>query len=205
VNAQFKKLVLVFFLLVTACSQEWREGDAGLSGDEMMSLLDEAQSGNAYADSGVTQALAYKTDPNTTIFFADAPGSMGPVPGVLALTDMSFLGSGGEQLSQYTVQAARIFFIDSPSLEDRQNGLVIGVTADGGAMKYYGFSGQGHVDGDLFEATLTGAAGTRVTLRSWDTDDGQLQDVIQLRVYEYDGAGNEIYIGKFTTLVGYGP
>ena len=198
-----RKFIIVTCLLLAACSQEWREADAGLTGDEMLLFLDEV-SVSASSNNGVSQALAYKDDPNTTIFYADAPGPLGKMPELLALEDLDFLGTG-QDLYYGNIRLARIFFLDSPSTTDRQDGLIFGIALDDGQYKYYGFSGQGTINTDgLFEAKLTGDNGNRVTIRSWDTEGDELNGVIQLRVYEYDSAGNEYYIGKITTLVGYG-
>ena len=197
-------MIIAACLATAACSQEWREGDAGLTGDEMLSMLDEANQASSSSSGGVANALAYKDDPNTTIFFADAPGPLGEVREVLALDDMDFLGTG-QDLWYGNIKFARVFFLDSPGPSDRQDGIVFGIAQDDGQYRYYGFSGQGAINGGQFEATMSDASGHRVTVRSWDTDGDDLTGVIQLRVYEYDGSGNEYYIGKITTLVGFGP
>lgn len=201
-----RTLLIFACFAAVACSQEWRQGDAGLTGDEVLAYLAEANSPTSAStgSSGIASALAYKDDPNTTIFFADAPGPLGKVPEVLALDDMDFLGTG-QDLWYGNIKFARIFFLDSPGPSDRQDGVVFGIAQDDGQYKYYGFSGQGAIRGGQFEAALRDAAGHRVTLRSWDIDGDDLKGVIQLRVYEYDGSGNEYYVGKITTLVGYGP
>ncbi len=204
---KFLILSLIFGGLLLGCSNQVRESDPQLSGEEMMAMLDQLTSGasanGSSAGNGVAEALTYKDDPKTTIFFADAPGPMGPVASVLAVDYLDFIRPG-EDLWYGNVTKAQLYFLDSPSTTDRQNGLVIGiVTGESEQYQYYGLSGQGAIVDGQFVVEMTSPTGARIVLRSFDTDGDDLLSVIQLQVYEVDASGNEIYIGKFSTLVGY--
>ena len=79
-------------------------------------------------------------------------------------------------------------------------------TATGASYQYTytGFQGSGSVNDGTFAARLSADNGNWVTVRSDDVGkSGTLNAVIQLRVYEDDGSGNEVFIGKISTLSGY--
>jgi hypothetical protein len=189
-------LILTLLTLTTAgCSNSWREGDSGRTPEEVAAYLDEVQnnssSGTAVSGgSDVTTALQYRNEAN--IYFAEAPGALGPVGSILSFIDFGFLGSPNFTVQGMGIKQARVFFLDaSPNF-----GLVVGLDK-GAGFEYYGFSGQGSFDGD-FEAVLSGSSG-QITVQSDDIDVDILNDVIQLHVYDSQGG----YIGKFSTLVGY--
>lgn len=189
-KAQSLILTSLLSLTLVACSNSWREGDTERSPEEVGSMLDEVQSAQdqSLVSSDVTTAFQYR-DQAAAIYFAEAPGSLGPVGSLMSFVDFSFLGL--PNLSTLQISQARVFLFDrSPDF-----GLVIGID-QGSGLKYYGFSGQGTFDGD-FQAHLTGAAG-EIVIESEDIDTDVLRDVVQMHVY-----WNNNYIGKFSTLVGY--
>jgi hypothetical protein len=217
VKRPFKILTFLLFLLGAACSNQWREGEQSVSGDEMMAMLGEAQTNGAQSTSGgggdLATAVALKDDAGSTVYFADAPRGHVPVAAVFAMLNLDFLGTGTMGLNYEAVQAVRIFFIDNPS----QTALVLGVqmtgaqapvadpNATGGVIPatqftYYAFTGQGSSSDGTYSATLTGPNGSSITLESDDVGgDGLLMDVIQLRMYDSSG----YFLGKFTSLTGY--
>lgn len=219
-----QKIFMLFALLVsTACSNQWRESDPGISAGDMLSLLAEAQptGGNVQStgsgSDAISAAMTLKDDPNTVIYFADAPGSSGPVSSVLGLGNMDFLNIG-EGLSWQDFSQARIFFLDGFTTSGRQGILLLGLVQNGvaapaadptaagaqtSAFTYYGFQGSISVSGGTFTASLTGSNGAQINLHSDDVDGDQLMDVVQMRVYAVDGSGTEQYIGKFSTLTGF--
>lgn len=196
-------------LLVSGgCSNQWREGDAQLTGAEMLAMLEEVGAGTSGTnDSKVADAL--KDQDISVIYAADAdrsnPGPLGPVASVLAIDDLGFLGDSWLHMGYQDVAKVRIFFLDALTTTDRSNGLVIGLARSGSdAFSYYGFSGTSQIVDGEFIATLTGANGD-VVLRSWDVDGEDLTGVIQMRVFDVDrSTGVETEVGKFSTLVGYG-
>lgn len=218
---------LIILIPILGCSNQWREGDAQIDGDEVLAMLDqvagvssESLDGEVTSSvSGMAEAVREKDNPDTTIFFADAPGPIGPVASVLALDNLDFLNLG-EGLWYGNVSQAQIFFLDTPTSSGRHNGLVIGIgtgagnSRDGGsdgqnasesatAYQYAAMSGQGSIENGEFYVEMETPSGSTLVLRSWDVDGDELRAVIQLQVYEVDSAGEEIYLGKFSTLVGF--
>lgn len=187
------------------CSNQYRETASDISGDEVMQMLDQVSSATTSgtgSDNGIAEALSYKDASGTAIYFADAPGAMGKVPAVLALDTLEFMNPN-EDLWYGNIQKARIFFLDAFDGSAHQNGLIIGVAKEGASgYTYYGMSGEGSMEGDEFVTELKGPNGTLI-LRSWDTDGEDLTSVIQLRAYMVDSNGNEVYVGKISTLIGF--
>lgn len=199
---------------ILGCSNQWREADADLTSEEMLQFLAdvEAAHGQSLAQGSVSEALALKDDLRTSIYFADAPGVLGPVVSVTSLADFGFLGSG-QNLTPFDIASVRLFFMDLPTDSGHENGLIVGIGTAGGtdtsassSFTYYGFVGRGDVVDGEFEAILESGSEPRLVVRSFDVDDDdELMSVIQLKVYDFDQNGDERYIGKFSTLVGYGP
>lgn len=190
-------------LLLGGCSYQWRDAVPDATPDQVASMLDEAQGGQGQTalSSDVGAAMQYRDQ--SVVFFGQAPSSLGPVPGFLSLMDFSFLGAGSG-IWYGNIQQARVFFLDRHTDAGEDLGLVFGLDQGSGSFTYYGFSGQGRVDGGLFEAVLSGGAGQQIVVRSYDVQDDTLADIIQLKVYAADASGNEVYVGKISTLIGYG-
>lgn len=203
-----KNIVFVMTLVLlapTGCSNQWREADAEITAEEMTAMLDEVQSaqGQSLVGGDVNQALAMKDQPGVAIFFADSPGPLGPVASVLSIGHFDFIGQSG--LTYSSISEARIFFFDNPVAGGRENGLIIGIKqADGGSFSYYGFTGNSTISDGEFVAVMSSGGQEKLVLRSFDVDDDDLAGVIQLQVYDIDANGSERYIGKFSTLVGFG-
>lgn len=204
-----KRLTFVFTvvaLLATAvvgCSNHWREVDHDISSEEVMAMLNEVGGGQGFGAGDLTTALNLKDDPATAIYFADAPSSLGPVASVVSLMNFDFLGL--PDLWWGAIAQARVFFMDTPTDSGRQAALIIGLDQGSGTFSYHALSGSSTIDGREFVAELSGGGQTRLVLRSFDVQDGDLAAVIQLKAYDHDSSGNERYIGKFSTLVGFGP
>lgn len=200
-------------LLAAGCANEWRNVSAELSQADMESMLGEIQQNSqaqTMSTGSLQDVLAMKDDPNARIYFAYADNSdlknkapMGPAGSILSLNSFDFLG-----LANVTWRAlveARVFFFDVPAEGGRQAGLIIGLrTSQDGALQYVGLKGTSSIaDGEL-TAELSGGART-LYVRSYDVDGGELDQVIQLQAFEINDAGAESYIGKFSTLYGFGP
>ncbi|MGZ6479712.1 MAG: hypothetical protein ACXWQE_10435 [Bdellovibrionales bacterium] len=197
-----KALFFAGFLLAAACSNTYRTSDPQISADQLKQYLSEAQS-NAFSGSGDISTLA--NDPNTTIYFADAPGPMGTVASVLSFDDISFIGSSTVGSSVANVGAVRVFLLDNPfSTAARQDILIIGVASktDPGTFEYKTFSGSGQLDSGQFTMTFTGGDGV-YSARSFDLDGDSLAANIQLKIFTPDADGNDVYVGKFPVLAGF--
>jgi len=198
------KLTLLFALVsVLGCSNQWRDADAEIDSDDMLSMLEEVSEAQGSSSGGgaLSEALAFKDDESASIYFGDAPSPLGPVASIASIWDFQFLGADSS-FSWREVSEARVFFFDRPSSgSSRDNGLVVGIKKQGEeSFTYYGFTGTGTLGKDEFVAELDNGSGTQITLRSFDIEDGDLAPVIQLKIY-----ASGTYIGKFATLVGFGP
>lgn len=129
-NRGLKKISILAFALTAACSNQWREGDGQVSAADVQQFLAEVQSTSAQStsDTAMQKAMTLKDDPNTTIYFADAPSAFGPVASVLALDNLDFLQSG-QSLDYTNVSQARVFFLDSPSADGREDALILGIVS----------------------------------------------------------------------------
>jgi hypothetical protein len=204
-----KQVAQIFSVLsllsLVGCANQWREADSDITGDQVMELLNQipdAQTAGDGSDNGVSEALAYKDASGTAIYFAETPGSLGPVPAVLALDTLEFMNPN-EDLWYGNIKKARIFFLDAFDGSTHKDSLIIGIGKDDSSeYTYYGMSGEGGIEDEEFVAELKGPNGT-LMLRSWDVDGDDLTSVIQLRAYLVDSGGNEVYIGKISTLIGF--
>ncbi len=195
----------VLLPIMWGCSNQWREAEAGISPRELMHLLSEVQSqqDDSLTASDVNEALRLKDESDTAIFFASAPGPIGSVASVLSLTNFEFIGQAS--LSWREIVGARVFFFDRPTEVGRENALLIGICNSGSeSFQFYGFSGTSSINDGEFEAVMSSGGLQKLILRSFDIDGAALSGVIQLRVYGFDSNGHERYIGKFSTLVGFG-
>jgi len=190
-------LLCTLIIMTSACSERWRTSDPQISGTDMMSYLQEAQ-GQTGTTVGATGAEISTTDPNTQVFFADAPGPMGSVSSVLAFDDLSWLGANLPDIG--TVTQARVFFLDNTSSGAHQDELIIGVgTTTGSDFQYFKFFGSGQVSDGQFQVTLDNG----ITLISYDVDGDRFNGTIQLRAYSDNGDGTLGLVGQFSVLAGF--
>lgn len=207
-NTRMKPLLALFTILILAgCSNQYRDADAELSAAELLSMLNEIGSVQGTSgSSSLSQALAMKDDPNASIYFADGPGPLGTPASIVSLVSFDFLGTAGRDLWWGALQEVRVFFFDSPTVNGRKNGLILALKRhSSNAFEYYGFTGYSALGDEDYEAVMLSNGQEKLVLRSFDVEDGDLAPVIQLQVYEIDAYGNENFIGKFSTLVGYAP
>lgn len=189
------------------CSNQWRETDPGVSPAQVQSMLSEvSSSAAATGGGGISQAMAIKDDPATAIYFAEAENTggdsispMGTVQSIISLYNFSFLGLN--DLTRDQIQGTRIFFLVQKLGDGSFNcGLIIGIKRAGGDgnFSYYGLSGVGSINDGEFAVKMTGDSGEAIQVTSFDVDEGDLLETIQLKVW--DSMGN--YNGKFSTLFG---
>jgi hypothetical protein len=187
---------------LSACSYQWRDATLDLSGEDVTAMLDEAQGASGQTvSSGNVDAFKYRDQ--SVAYVGTAPSSLGPVPALLGLMDFSFLGAG-QDVWYGNIEQARVMFLDYSHDGIDNVGLSIGLDMGDGKFTYYNFSGDGGVDGGLFDATLTGPNGQQILLETYDVTGDVLADTIHLKVYAIDANGDGIYVGKIATLVGYG-
>ncbi|MBX3023257.1 MAG: hypothetical protein KF799_16405 [Bdellovibrionales bacterium] len=192
-------LILLCGWLVVGCSNQWREGEPDRTPEEVVQFLGELQSTQGSGFTGGDLSAALKNQESATIYFADAPSNVALVPNLLAFKGgFGWMGAGAEQFDYFNTKEARVFFLDN--WETGEAGLIIGIN-QGSGYSYYAFSGTTAMDGDEYVATLTGGSGT-IEVRSFDTEDGGLSDVVQLQIWVNDGGAMK-YAGKISTLIGY--
>lgn len=191
---------------ITACSNQWRDTDPGVSGEEVLSMLGEVASSSSLGGGTLSQALAMKDDPATAIYFAEAENSgggtispMGTVQSILSFYNFAFLGLN--DLNRDQIAGARVFFLDQKTADGVHNcGLIVAIKRAGEAtFSYYGFTGQGSVNEGEFDVTMNGDSGTAFLLSSFDVDGTDLMQSIQLKMWDSVGA----YNGKFSILFGF--
>ena len=206
--------ISLFSLLSVACSNQWRDA-SGVTAEQMYAALGEVSTAQGASTGGgdLSGALAMKDQPGVRIYFAqskntkDGKGNfldpMGPVASIVSLTNLDFMGAVG--LSWNVLEEARIFFFDVPTEAGHTNGLILGVRKVGEAsLTYAGFTGTGTMnEADLVVTLATGGV-DKLVLRTFDVDGNDLENVIQMLVWDIDPSGAEFYNGKFSTLIGFG-
>jgi hypothetical protein len=199
-------VVLSMVIAFAGCSNQWRDADANITAAEMMEMLNSVTSSSNASSGDLSQALALKDDPNAAIYFADAPdsvGGMGSVASIASLVDWSFLGQDYATLSIWKINEVRVFFIDAPQADgSRKTALILGLKIESSAnFTYFGFTGTASLGDNDYSTVLSAGGQVKLILKSLDAEDGDLEPVIQLKAYS---PGDE-EIGKFSTLVGFGP
>lgn len=187
-------------LFVVGCSNHWRKADVDSAQmwDDLNNIRQNVES-LAAGNQGATTFFALMDDPNAAIYYASAPSGLGPVISVMSFSDFSFLGSDIAPLGYGDIAEARVAFIENGSQCALMVDMVlIDTTAK---TRFYNCDTVPVVEDGMFSVQASSADG-QLVLYSTDVDkDGELNGVIQLKVDQI-GLGN---IGKFSTLVGFGP
>jgi hypothetical protein len=195
-------------MMSVACSNQWRDA-AGIDSTRMLAALGEISGAQAASGSGDLQsALALKDQEGVRIYYAESTGitsPMGPVASIVSLTDFGFLGFPGMIWSSF--EEARVFFMDVPGADgSHTNSLIVGLRKPGeSALTYAGYTGSASIGDIDMVVTLQANGADKVVLRTFDVDGGDLENVIQMLVWDIDpSSGAELYNGKFSTLIGFG-
>lgn len=196
---------------LSACSTQWREADGQIDAQGVFDILNKTYSQSSTSTT-VSQFMQYINDPNLAIYFADAPGSLGPIASIASFTDFSFLDASiNSPFPHDDLAAIRVFFIDVPTASGRVNGLMFGLRhAQDQNFSTYALmsssSNPGSVQNGEFAVTLSNGSQDTLYVTSDDVDDhGELKGVIQLHLYQIDAYGDGNYIGKISTMIGFGP
>jgi hypothetical protein len=195
---------LLVLLCVSACSTHWRTGDPGVDYPTMISQLDNLLGTNGESvttSTGSTSEMAVlRQDPNSSIYFAQAPGSLGSVAAVAKL-DLGWLGVTGMDFA--TIKSIQIYFIDGTGSKGHEAGLMVSVAGEGSSTDVHVFTSASapRVTGGIYSVTVSDGTNSLVLSSKDVAKNGKLATVIQLTVG--DAKGNPV--GKFTTLVGFLP
>lgn len=201
-NAQTLKIWIGLGLMsfTLGCSNQWREADEGLTAEVVQQRLAEVQQAGVLSNSGAgSQVSAMINDPSTYVFYAEGPGSLGPVGSVMSLWSFGFLGANGD-FDWTEIEEGRAFFFDRFLNGQRDFGLLLGIRKFGESeMTYYALAGTGSFSGGEFVGTFSNGSSNSLVLRTSDVDGEEFETVIQLRAFDTD----DNYYGKFSTLVGF--
>lgn len=212
-----KVKVIWWFCLVTmtlsslACSNQYRYAELGLDGQEVMEIINSVE---ATATSGGNSSepmdyfFALANDENTSIYFADGPGPLGPVVSVLSLSDMTFLGSMFEGLYVDDFESARVALVLMPVEGGYESALMIDVVLKGDGeplTRFFMGANLATVSNGEFSVLMVDSDGVEIVLSSRDVKGDNLKGVVQMKIHGLDANGNYGRLGKFSTLVGFTP
>jgi hypothetical protein len=203
---------LLIAIFASGCSYQWREADSGIGDEELMDLINKF--GESSSTGGMSSFLTIAKNENAAVYFAegwsDQEGTMGPPASVLAILDFSFMGQSGD-LSPLDMDMARAIFVDLKNESgEHENALLIDFVLNGQTAHvtrvFVSQRGNGIVNGDEFEVEMSDSSGKRILVRSYDLVDGtdDLKGTIQLSLWDFDANNNEDFLGKISTLVGFG-
>ena len=200
-------------LLTTSCSYQTRTLESGITPAEMEANLAELEQAQSLSTSAgpMADVLAMKNKESMSVYYADAwkvrkdveglenPSAFGSVASVLSFNDFAFLGDTIGDLGYETITYARVFVF----VAGEEVGLIVGYKLNDDAFTYRAFKGTGSIADGSFDAVLENGNGQTIGVQSFDLEDGDLANVIQLKVYMFDPNGEQRYIGKFSTLEGF--
>jgi hypothetical protein len=198
------------------CAERYRDADDGHNAQEVDQLFESLR--NRTATQGVnalSQAVALKDDPTTDIYFAESyptvAGVMAPMGPPAAVTPVDFpelgLNIGIDQIKNI-----QVFFLNEIDGNGRHNhALVMNIDDGSGSPPLFAAANtdgtgddESYVDDDgVFHASFRLDSGVTLNVESDDTEDGELANVIQLRLYIDNGQEAPYFIGKISSLIGY--
>ncbi len=190
--------LLVLTVMSTACSNQWREADESVSGEDAFAFVNEF-TGQVAALSGITENL------NSVVYYAQSGEASGLPESVMSFGDVSFLGAQGSVFDMQ-LNSVTVALVDTFVGEERQFSLLIKYdSATFGAQSFAVSSADFSINEDKFEVVFE-ANGQTLLLRSYDIDDrysDELDTSIHLKAYLLDPSGNETPIGQFSALRGF--
>lgn len=207
------KWLIAFSLLIVsthmACGHRWREAESGRSAEEVGQMLEQLQSSSSGTSSELQKAIDLIDQfPETAVYFAEAPGALGPIHAVLPIDTNSLLG---EQINFSDLTEIRAFFLDLSTDEGHENILIFEYKINGSsASNYKVFTNDGTlpkgevVDGEF---TVTLKSGSEyIVIRSFDVDEelNELNPVIQVELSGIDAQGQESgNFGQISSMEGF--
>lgn len=204
------RLLLLTPLLLTslACSTQWRDADDGLEAEDVLFEVDSMLSDTQLAGKGDSSLFRelYLSETSSIYFglsdLRTGETPLGPPWSLLSLTDLSILDA--PELGALDMERVKIALVDD--VPSGQAALAISYSEFGASTanlktRFFAATVTPYVENE----ELVIVFGDNLVLKTWDVDDNEeLMPAVQFRVYSYDSAGNEIFIGKISTLVGYG-
>lgn len=192
--------ILTVLAVITSlgCSNHNRTSDSPLTAADVVSMLQDVEAGAQASSSGsgnVSEALALKDRTGAWVFAAFGPTHSMKIANILGFSNFKFVGLN---VTLAEITDARVIFINVP---DGNNALIVGIktAATGDQFSYYAFVGNnGEINNGKFSVGMSGTS-SAIHVESFDIQDGDLSDVIQLRLFD----SNDVYIGKISTLTGF--
>ncbi len=201
---------------VFGCSERYRDADTGYSAEEIEGFLRDIGGRASLQGTGASSIKTMINDPSTSTYFAgsfkatgDHKPSMGPIE---AVTPVEF-PELGIKLGLNDIQDIHVFFLDQIGTDGRYNhGFIFDIqSASGGAFTAYtwandstsGLAPSSVDDEGIFEVSFSLEDGKTLILRSDDTTEGELNDVVQFELLIDDGTSEPYFIGQVSSMVGF--
>ena len=211
-NSYLAAVVVMGLLLSSSCAHRYRDASSGRTGQEvgdMLNTLSSSSNGNSAETQKVIELL--KKNPEATVYFAEAPGEMGPIHAVVPV-NFAFLSN--TQIGINGLDVVRVFFVDLLTDAGHKNALVFQYRAKGqttfASSVFTNFDqtdGLGEIGEGEFRSVLKRSDGAKIVVRSYDVDpeaDDDLSDVVQLEINGFDQDGNEgENLGQISSMEGF--
>lgn len=193
-----------------ACATRYREASTGRTADEVASMLTEITS-SASGSSPDAQAVLdmIRDNPEATVYFAEAPGALGPIHAVTPI-DLGYLT--GTEYGLNSLSEIRTFFVELRTEDGHKNALVVQYKLIGqsnySTEVFTNFNDElGEiVEGSEFRSILSNSARS-ILVRSFDIDaeyEDELAPVIQLELSAFNEDGSEGQnLGQISSMEGF--
>ncbi len=188
-------LIALGLISLMGCSNHNRTSDSLLTAPDVEGVLQDLETAQAASAGGadMASALALKDQEGAFVYLAYGPTPTMTIHNVVSFLSFTELGfptiTTLEDVNRIT--DARVVVIDTPN---HDVALIIGLKMGDADYTYSVFTGSGSISDGAFTAQLTGD----LVIKTFDLADGDLGDVIQIRIYK-----NGDYLGKVPTLTGF--
>lgn len=199
-------LITPVLLLSLACSTQWRDADDQLVAEDVVFEVNNMMSDTQLAGKSDSSYFAelFESETSSIYFGMSHMGEgftpLGPPWSLLSLTDFTVLGA--PDIGALDLEVVRIAFVDD--LPTGRAALAIGYSTLGSTnfkTQFFSASSTPFME----DEELVIVFGDKLVLKTWDVDESEeLLPVVQFRVYSINSQGQEVFIGKISTLVGYG-
>lgn len=199
------------------CAERYRNADAGRTATEVEQFyLENIRGKVATQGAGLNSANLMVEDQSTNMYYAesyvDPGGTIAPMGPIEAVTPVDFQELNlGISLSQ--IQTIRVYFFDQIGTDGRHNHALVMHITTGASSQPLIFAvandsssaeEESSVDDDgVFQVAFPLGNGKTLLVESDDTTEGELNDVVQLRLLIDDNLGDVYSIGQISSMVGF--
>lgn len=211
-----KRLGMAFVVAVALlathsnCANRWREASTGRSPDEVGSYLATITTSDSGTSSEASAILAMVENQGATVYYAEAPGEMGPIH---AVAPLDFQELSGTTYGINALSSIRVFFIDLAADAGNQNALVLQYKLQNentySTKIYSNIQNQlpgGYFQDGEFVVRLKDSSGKVIVVRSFDVEaeNEQLAPVVQIELSTIDANGEEaLNLGQVSSMEGF--